>query len=270
MEGIPFAFRGPFLPTTHDAAIFAWDVLPFPHGVWELWLGDKGYVGCAHMLHEFKKKNKKKKKPNPKGRTTEEDSPSDDSDEPLRDSDPDEGYDNTDSALPIGQQLINKKIRRPRAYIEHVFAEMKNECDSFEMCKRRPEMLTNLVKFYVDSEYVLITKGLRVARYQHLCIERPPTKVNWDLMNDESCECSTNRNAKKKSIAHMKKIRSELLTTPTTPRTIPRPEQLGTKRRKIVEAPLPPLLQPTQPTRNHIAHERIIEIDRLLHEHSQN
>ena len=88
-------------------------------------------------------------------------------------------------------------------------------------------------------------------------------------------------------------LRSELLTTPTTPRTIPRPEQLGTKRRKIVEAPLPPLLQPTQPqpqprdvqlrnersmlislmhgpNRNHIAHERIIEIDRLLHEHSQN
>ena len=41
------------------------------------------------------------------GHGSEDDSPSDDSDELLRESDPDEGYDNTDSALPIGQQLIN-------------------------------------------------------------------------------------------------------------------------------------------------------------------
>ena len=91
---------------------------------------------------------------------------------------------------------------------------MKNQCESFEMCKRSYELLTNLVKFYVDSEYVLITKGLRQSRYEHACVPRALTQQNMDLMHDESCECGFNATAKKKSIAHAKKVRAALLTTP--------------------------------------------------------
>lgn len=66
LQGVPFFWRGPYLPTHHDAAIFAGQKPPlnaegetqiggdekkvFVHYAHEYILADQGYVGCSHCV----------------------------------------------------------------------------------------------------------------------------------------------------------------------------------------------------------------------------
>lgn len=131
MDGVPFAFKGPYIPRTHDAAVFH-DGIPFEHGTDELMLGDKGYIGCAHVMTPFK----------------------------CRGGDEDD--------LPVWQGIFNERIHCPRAYIEHCLSDMK--AHGFRHQTRSFETIHALVKLYVDTYFLLMSNGYRKPRYRDYCV----------------------------------------------------------------------------------------------------
>eukprot|EP00760_Papus_ankaliazontas_P001030 PhM_4_TR10357/c6_g1_i1/m.80295 len=57
--GVPFFFRGPVAGSVHDARLYSQSEEPlFKHNPDEIFLGDLGYIGCAHFLCPFKKSSR--------------------------------------------------------------------------------------------------------------------------------------------------------------------------------------------------------------------
>ena len=139
MDGLAFASKGWRLPATHDAKMFREFGLPFEHVKDEVFLADKGYIGCAHCLHEFKHKKRLQR----------------------------------DDDIPFCESLTNDLIRKPRAYVEHYFADLKKKYKVFDHCRRHYDFISMALKFHIDVNYILVQVGLRTPKYRHVCIRRP-------------------------------------------------------------------------------------------------
>ena len=166
-------------------------------------------MGCAHCVHEFKKAPRRQDEQDAEG---EDDPDEDDPDE----EDYEAKRENAAMDLPIYQQIINDKLRVPRGYIEHTFAEMKKTTSLDETAwKKDWDVLGQLMKFWCDTEFILVEKGLRTARYEHKCVNRPvavPVDPPPPL-----CQCHNNAQDKARSIEAAKAYRLNLMRFTSDP-----------------------------------------------------
>ena len=201
VAGIPFSIKGPFVPSDHDAKIFAdkhgcpTRQIPFDHWEEEAFLGDKGYIGLPHCVTPFKGG----------GDATAE-----------------EGE---DGELPLWKYLVNKQMHNPPAYIEHGFADMKRH-DMFRCNRRGVDTLYKYARLYLDAEYL---KALRSPRYAH-CVKPRPER-SWGRM----CPCATDSEARTLAVLNGKVSRLRIpleVQCPECEWKVPEGEGTRKKRKK--------------------------------------